>query len=106
MTEKNIISRDKKSKAISDFIGDFFCVAGRIFVRGPAVKDVVGSFSGDYVKMQMIDDLPCGPSVVAQDIIAIRGKGLLYCTGNFSEARTNLAQKFRRAFIEFVDMLF
>jgi hypothetical protein len=61
----------KTSQTCANFLCNLIRFSRRILRGRPMTKHSIASHSRYYMKMQMLDKLPCRPAIVAQDIIAI-----------------------------------
>ena len=54
-----------------DFVGELFHESRWVFTGRPTVEDAVIGAAGDYVEMEMIDELSGGAAIVVEYVIAL-----------------------------------
>lgn len=96
----------EKSQIPPDLAGngfDSFLLAG---FRGPTVEHAVAGIAGDYVKMQVLDQLAGRPPVVAQNVVTVRIHSLGDGAGNPAQTARNLTEKLGRTIMQLFKVLF
>jgi hypothetical protein len=77
-----------------------------VFEGGPAVEYAVAGVAGDYVEVYVVNKLAGWSAVVAQDVIAVSVGGFDCRLCDFTETVRDLPQKFGRASVQILEVLF